>query len=230
MPNQSLLISTAIKFGWTKTLQFFPFWLGAMAIYLGINFIPQLSQFLVKPFGLPAAQFSIVITIAAALLSYLFGMGLIRVTIDIIDNQNPNFGRLFQEYPKFWRYLGVNILIALIFLLGLLLFIIPGIIWLLMFFFAPYLIIDKNIGVIDALKKSRQMTKGSRWRLLLAVIILFFINILGILAFGIGLLITSPLTLITYAYLYRQLSPSSTPTTPTAPDIPTAPTHNNLAI
>ena len=71
--------------------------------------------------------------------------------------------------------------------------------------FFKYLIIDKGLGPIEALKESRRITTGQRWQLLLFVLILALLNILGALALFIGLFVTMPVTMIAMAHVYRGL-------------------------
>ena len=61
------------------------------------------------------------------------------------------------------------------------------------------------MGPIEALKKSSQITKGVKLDLLVFSFLLTGINILGVLAFGIGLILTIPTTIIATAFVYRKL-------------------------
>jgi uncharacterized membrane protein len=46
------------------------------------------------------------------------------------------------------------------------LLIVPGIIFGLMFMFSTFLVIDRELGPIEALKESNHITHGHKWRLL----------------------------------------------------------------
>lgn len=82
----------------------------------------------------------------------------------------------------FWRYLLFSI-VYFIFLAGLfLLFIIPGIIFLVYWLFAPYILIKENKGIIESLSTSFHMVKGRWWKTfgygLLFLVIIILISIL----------------------------------------------------
>ena len=64
---------------------------------------------------------------------------------------------------------------TLIVYFGLVLFIIPGIIWGLMFCMTLWLVVDYQLDPIAALSSSRFLTRGIRWRLLL-----FYLALVGI--------------------------------------------------
>jgi uncharacterized membrane protein len=79
-----------------------------------------------------------------------------------------------------------------------------------MFMFATYLVIDKNMAPMDALKESRRMTYGHKWNLFLFGLGLIGINILGFLALIIGLLVSLPVTMLAMAHAYRTLASAPT--------------------
>lgn len=94
-------------------------------------------------------------------------------------------------------------------LIGISASVLLGLIMQVLFFSYPFIIVEKDAPVIEAIRQSYQITKDN-----LGTVVLYFltaagINLLGALACCIGLLISSPLTLIASAGLYRTLSGSS---------------------
>ncbi|MDB5260228.1 MAG: hypothetical protein JWN37_459 [Candidatus Nomurabacteria bacterium] len=72
--------------------------------------------------------------------------------------------------------------------------------------FYKFIVIDiKDIGPIDAIKKSMEITRGRFWKIFGFLILIVLFNIVGIIALGIGLLITVPVSLLAMTYLYRKL-------------------------
>lgn len=71
--------------------------------------------------------------------------------------------------------------------------------------FTTYLIIDKDRALIDAIKESFRMTKGSFWRLVGFFFTFALINVLGAAALLIGLFISVPVTALAYVHVYRAL-------------------------
>lgn len=137
--------------------------------------------------------------------SVFVSLGLINFSLSAHDNiETVTIGDLWNPAP-FWRFLGAYILVALTIFVGLLLFVIPGIIASLGLGFAPYLAIDRALGPVDAYQGSWQITKGNKLQLLLLFLALLGLNILGALALIVGLLVTVPLSLIATAHAYRVL-------------------------
>ncbi|HBG00346.1 MAG TPA: hypothetical protein DDW87_02055, partial [Firmicutes bacterium] len=53
--------------------------------------------------------------------------------------------------------------------------------------------------------ESFRLVQGSFWSVVGVLIVGFFLNVLGAMLFGIGLLLTVPLTSLSLTYLYRRL-------------------------
>ena len=81
-----------------------------------------------------------------------------------------------------------------------------GILWYAMvFYFYQYAVIDQNKGPVGALKESFRITKGTRWKLVGFTLLIGLFNLIGMIPFFIGLIITSPMTIIMYAYVYEKV-------------------------
>lgn len=106
----------------------------------------------------------------------------------------------------FWKYVGTYILVSIVFFVGLILLIVPGIIWGLRYMFALNLIVDRNLKPFEAMKESARITYGNKWQLLGLVLLLVLVNILGFLALIVGLLVSMPVTALAFVHAYRTLS------------------------
>jgi uncharacterized membrane protein len=103
---------------------------------------------------------------------------------------------------QFWVYILGSILYSLVIMLGFILLIIPGFIFLTTYMFYSYSLMDKNTGVRESFRVSKAMTKGKRWKLFGFIIVLALVNVVGMLLLGVGLLFTIPLTSIALASVY----------------------------
>lgn len=138
--------------------------------------------------------------------SIIIRIGYTKIFLRIYDGESPKFTEIFQEYRTFWKYLGVCILSVLAFVGGLLLLIVPGIIWAVRFSFSSFIVVDTKIGPVAAMKESYAITKGKFWELLFFWLSIGIFNLLGLILFGIGLLITVPVSTLASIYVYRELS------------------------
>ena len=140
------------------------------------------------------------------LIGTLISMGVVAFYLKAHDNpEQVTLSALWNPHP-YWSYLAATVLVGLAILLGLLLLIVPGIIFGLMFMFTSFIVIDRALGPIDAMKESKRITSGYRWRLLGFILLLALINLAGVIALVVGLLVTVPVTSIAFANAYRVLS------------------------
>jgi protein-S-isoprenylcysteine O-methyltransferase Ste14 len=103
---------------------------------------------------------------------------------------------LHMKIKRFPVYVLAMILKMLAIGIGLLFFIIPGLLFLLAFYFMEYFIIDRDMSLMDAFRESWKMTKGFRIGIFFFEVNLFIIGY--ILAFPQSLW---PDTLMTYAII-----------------------------
>lgn len=91
--------------------------------------------------------------------------------------------------------------------------------------FASYFVVDQKRGPIQSLRDSWRISRGVVWKLIGLVFVLSVINLAGILAVFVGLLVTFPISLVSIAYVYRALSGSGdsvpTPTGELVEPVPT---------
>ncbi len=133
-------------------------------------------------------------------------IGYLKIFLRMYDNEKPKFSDLFSEYPLFWKYLGVSILYPLVVSGGLILLIIPGIIWAVRFSFSPIILVDTKMGPITSMKESYAITSGKFWNLFGFFLVIGLFNILGLLVLGVGLLITIPVSMFAVIQVYRKLT------------------------
>ena len=140
------------------------------------------------------------------LVGTFLSIAVLKICLRFLDGGGSDFTDLYTGYPYFLNMIIGFILYGLLIVAGLILLIVPGIYWATKYMLVGYLIVDQDMSPTDAFKKSGQMTQGSKWHLLLFVVASLGINILGVIACGIGLFITMPLTALASAHIYRSLA------------------------
>ncbi len=196
-------IGEALGFGWEKfRSHFFFLWMTLGTVFVISGACNALGKVTEK-----SALLSLLITLLSVYVGVIMEIGLTKLYLDVIDNDREGGIRtLFSERGLFFRYLGSSIVYGLVIAVGFLLLIIPGVYFILKYQFASYLIVDKGAVIGEAFKKSGEMTQGIKWQLLLFALAIGGINILGALVLGLGLLVTVPMTMMAYVFVYRKLS------------------------
>jgi len=195
-----------VQFGWDTTKSNIGLFIGLLIVVGLIQYVPDIVATILEA---DAPVLSIIIRIASVILSMIIGMGVIKICLRFCDGEKGEFSDIFSCYPLFFKYLVGSILYGLIVVVGLILLIIPGIIWAIKFQFFDYLIVDQGFGPIDALEKSSEITRGVKLDLLSFGILIGIINLLGLLCLVVGLFVTIPMTWVATAFVYRELLPET---------------------
>jgi len=140
-------------------------------------------------------------------------LGLAIFSLALSRNQNPRLPQIFEGFQKFGVALGAYLLMFLFVLLWSLLLIIPGIIAIYAYSQTYYIIAeDANIGPLEAIRKSKEMMRGNKWKLLCLNLRFIGWALLCILTFGIGIFWLAPYMFISKAKFYDDLAhPAVTP-------------------
>ncbi|MCE9642753.1 MAG: DUF975 family protein [Candidatus Andersenbacteria bacterium] len=197
----------AIAYGWKTTTSNFLFFVGIMAIlFIGGSLVPRmLGGSFGHDYHTSAAGLGLIGGIIGALISAYIRLGVMKISLKAVDKKELKYDDVWSINTIFWPYLIASILFGVSVALGSILLIVPGIMIAIAWMFYTYLIIDKGLQPVEALKKSAEITKGYRWQLFGFMIVLVLINIAGAIVLGIGLLWTVPTTMIALAHMYRQL-------------------------
>ena len=150
-------IGELLKTSWTVIKNNIAVLLGIIALYLvattGVKCLPNIF----KVFALP-------ITIIIPLIT---SIGLIFAINNILEGNSVDIKESYKTgFKKFFPYLWVMILVGLAVCGGLILLIVPGIIFGVWFSLAYCARIIEGIGGTAALKRSKQLVKGNWWYVL----------------------------------------------------------------
>lgn len=131
-------------------------------------------------------------------------LSIAKITLNLSrGEEEPRISQLTYGFNNILKVIGIYSIMLVSIVIGTLLFIIPGIIVGLMFSQAIYVLADNpDIGVMDALKESCNLTKGYKGDIFILILSFFGWMILAILSLGIGLLWLMPYIEVTNAELY----------------------------
>jgi uncharacterized membrane protein len=142
--------------------------------------------------GVAASLTQIIVNI----LVYPLGMGLGLLGIRRAAGKDTPLSTLWESYSQFIPLAVMLVLMGLLIVGGFFLLVLPGIYLAVAYSFAPYLMIEKNMGVWEALETSRKAITTYWWRyfgLLLITVLLFIVGTIPLL---IGLVWVLPIMAI----------------------------------
>ena len=117
---------------------------------------------------------------------------------------------MFESFRNYWNAVFGSLLTLMIVGLGMAFLIIPGIIFACKLAFVPYLVVEEKMDVIDAVKKSWALTSGYAFRIFLMGVLAIFIALLGLVAFGVGIILSVIWIRLTSASMYYAVTLAKT--------------------
>jgi len=192
------LISESIQYGWNRTKERFGFF---ALVLIGSMIVTRLPMMLADEGG--AA--SLILVLIGMVLSFVVGRGIIKISIEEARGKKSTINVFKASAEEYLNYFLVSLVYSLIVMVGFILLIIPGIIWSIKYQYMMYLVIDKKMGVSEAMRTSAAMTDGVKWELFALEFVLGIINFLGFLALVVGLLMTVPASAVAQARVYDRL-------------------------
>lgn len=209
MSKNRFFIGEALRFGWRNFWPNWPYFL----FYFLISCVLMLAQygadFLVVKIFSDSPNISMILANAVSFIFFagriIVAAGLISVLLKIYNGKKIDIIDFFGAYKQFFSFVMTFILYAIIVVAGLLLLIVPGIIWALKYQFALTLVVDRKLNPFQALRKSAEMTAGLKWDLFGLVLVFKIVLLIGFLALIVGLLVAIPITALASIYVYKIL-------------------------
>lgn len=209
--NQTFSIKEAIKFGWEKTKKY---WLHVITFNIIYFVIVFGMSTIVSTLGFdevdPNVPLLLLGQILIAIITYILIYNLTKIYLNMSHNRHYKIKDLLKAdthiLKNALRLFAVMILLSFATMLGLLLFIIPGIIIAIRFSMAYLILVEKDVDIIQAFRLSWRMTKDNVWKMLGLSLISFAIIIVGFIAFVVGIVPAAIIISFSQYYVYIKLS------------------------
>jgi hypothetical protein len=124
------------------------------------------------------------------------------------EHKTIDFNNLWKFTKELgWRMLGLYILVGLVVLVGFILLIIPGLIMIRRYLLAPYVMLDKKVGISEAMSQSAELSKlnsGAIWGIIGVMFLIGLLNVIPIIG-GLTSFIVGSLYSVAPALRYTQL-------------------------
>ncbi len=131
--------------------------------------------------------------------------GLISGCLDIADGRPVSVGS-FLKPRNLGPVLVTALLVAVLYTIGALMCLIPGLIVLFFAQFAIAFVVDRSLSPVEALKASIAVARANVGNALLAMLVVYGITMVGSWLCYVGLLAAWPLAVLVQTYTYRRLS------------------------
>ncbi len=143
---------------------------------------------------------------------FLFGigtaimqLGYVKILLNITGNKPITLRQLFGNHNFSVRYVvgvfGYSVLVGV----GLLLFIIPGVVYAIRYSLWPFFLVNKDLDLVESFTESKRVTKGSKKKLLHLYLVCVGCIVTGAIPFGLLLPVTIPVSFLMVGHAYRKL-------------------------
>jgi uncharacterized membrane protein len=210
MTTDRFSTADALKFGWAT-------WRTHTAPLLMLGVIGVMLAAISQALGRDGAGGAL-LSLPVQLLELAIMLQLLRVSLRLYDGLPA--GQLGLDQLKgYWRFVFTAVVFGLAVSLGFALLIVPGVWFALTFGFAPLLTAEGERGLGEAFRESRRLTFGAKGQLFVLGVVLLALNFAGVLALGVGLVFTVPLSCLAVVYVFRRLQGRPEPATSQAPSL-----------
>jgi hypothetical protein len=196
-------------------------------LFVGIYLVPGVLTFLLTLLGAVEGSMGLgkassgvltaIVGIALAVASIFMSIAMIKAVMQPSLTVKEAYR---MAVPYFWRYIVLSILVSIAIIVGFVLLIVPGIIFMVWFTFAYYVLVDENTGAIDAMKRSKALVAGKWLAVFGRIVVLMIVGLVIGMVFGalggmfggtagaitiaavVNLVVNAVLTPISVAYLY----------------------------
>ena len=166
----------------------------AIAVYAAISIIITLVQ--EATVGTAGDVAASVVEILVTLILFPLGVGLGLLGIRRAAGKETPVSTLWEPYSQAIPLIVMFVMMAVLIVAGFFLLVLPGIYLSIAYSFAPYLIVEKNMGAWEALETSRKAITQYWWRYFGLMLVALLLIIIGSIPLLIGLVWVFPIVAI----------------------------------
>ena len=203
MANRNIDIPPLFKYSYRTYKKYASFVIGVMATYFVLGIVPQIYLFL-YPVEDPTIERQIV-SIIALMIQLFIGLGFTKIMLYLVDGRPVQINDLVNNGRIFFHYVVGYFMFILAVGVGLMLLVLPGIYLAIRLQFYIYYIIEEGDPSFIALQKSWKATENLVIDLFLLGLIILFLNFMGSLFLGIGVILTYPITTMATSIVFLGL-------------------------
>ena len=195
-------IGSSYGFGWSTMSKYF-LELFLVTIVMGAIAIPMFLINAVEDYHSPAVILLKIFAMAYGI--FIIGplqYGVANVFLKAVRREPFQVKEIFDVFENYLNIILANLLVAAIVIAGFFLLIIPGFIFIVKLAFVPYLVMDKGLDPVEAVKKSWNMTRGVSWTIFFMGFLSIFIYIGGFICLLVGVIFASMWVNSSFAAIY----------------------------
>ncbi len=183
------------------------FWL-ATIVYVVIAAIVEVILGLTLGYSIDDSSFDTLELLGSVISTLIMGpfvAGMYMIVIKHSVGASIEVGELFNHFDKILPMFFLSVLMTFAVVIGFFLLIVPGIYLMIAFSFAMFLLIEKDMGPLQALSVSRKVVHFQWFQMAGLVLLCILICLAGIMALLVGALWAIPLAGLAITLVYRDV-------------------------
>ncbi len=151
--------------------------------------------------GLSSFVFNLVIT----MISLPMGVAIMVMAMRHANQKSVSAGEIFGHFGAMWKLFLCYLLQVILIMIGFLLLVLPGIYLMFAYMYAMPLIVEKKMGIWQALETSRKAVTRVWFRFVGLIMLLSLINLVAMIPLFLGWIWTIPLAILAMAMVYQKM-------------------------
>ncbi len=220
MSSVTMSYSQVLRFGWEKLKAHWKL----LALYmLMLILFNAITGYVASGLENVSSALALVFNILITIVGLFVGIAQIKLVLRIVDGKaTPDLkqelavfkGFLMTSVQQIVPYLLGSIAYALLVIAGMILLIVPGIVFAIKYQYVTYLVVDRGMGVKEAFRVSGEMTQGKKMWLFGFGFVSALLVLLGFVLLIIPGIVAAGAVMLGSMYIYRQLSATAQVPTP----------------
>ena len=174
--------------------------------------VPYETWLVVRPVLLMLLVALVIWAVVAVVIGGTVTMGYAKFNLNLVDRRDARLDDLFSRFSRLGDGFCMQFFRGLYIFLWSLLLIVPGIMAAYSYAMTPFILTENpDMTANEAISASKELMRGSRWRLFCLEFSFIGWGILCVLTLGIGSLWLKPYEQAAYAAFYREISGTAPP-------------------
>lgn len=144
--------------------------------------------------------------LALPLLKGTFAFGFALICLKIVRNQSTDFPDILAGFQQIGPTYLVGLILIVLGAIGFALCVLPALFVAFIYMFTLFFMVDEKLDAWSAMEKSRMLVMRDMGAWIGLFLVVVAINIAGLFACTIGLLVTAPLSMLMLALAYDQVA------------------------
>jgi uncharacterized membrane protein len=131
-----------------------------------------------------------------------FKYGAFFAFLNAVRDRQMKVKDMFDVLQNYLNAVLANLFVLVIIAIGTVFFVVPGIIFACRLSFTSFLVVERKMEAVEAVKESWRLTRGYSWTVFLIALLSIPIGILGLALFGVGVIAAMMWVGMAHASLY----------------------------